>query len=122
MAEDPKPQQGDEAELFALYNDALMRRVASVVRTSHETIEDACSIAWAQFLRHQPDRDREWRAWLFRTAQREAWHLDSERREAKSLDADLGHPDRAPEPPDAHDRYGERDELEAAVDVLERLP
>src|SRR5215218_6027216 len=57
MADEPKPQQGDEAELFALYNDALMRRVARVVRTSPETIEDACSIAWAQFLRHQPDRD-----------------------------------------------------------------
>src|SRR4051794_12593326 len=68
MADEPKPQQGDEAELFALHNDALMRRVARVVRTSPETIEDARSIAWAQFLRHQPDRDREWRAWLFRTA------------------------------------------------------
>src|SRR5215210_4378324 len=100
MADDPKPQQGDEAELFALYNDALMRGVAGVVRTSHETIEDACSIAWAQFLRHQPDRDRGWRAWLFRTAQREAWHLDRERREARSLDAEPGDPARAPEPSD----------------------
>src|ERR1700710_948349 len=64
MADEYKPQQGDEAELFALYNDQLMRRVARVVRTSPDIIEDACSIAWAQFLRHQPDRNREWRAWL----------------------------------------------------------
>src|SRR3954453_4626762 len=88
MADDPKPQQGDEAETFALYNDALMRRVASVGRTSHETIEDACSIAWAQFLRHQPDRDRESRAWLFKTAQREAWALDQARYGTKSFDAE----------------------------------
>jgi len=76
MADDYKPQQGDEAELFALYNDELMRRVRGAVRTSPETVEDACSIAWAQFLRHQPDRKRDWRAWLFKTAQREAWALD----------------------------------------------
>src|SRR5215217_9571140 len=122
MADDHKPQLGDEAELFELYNDELMRRVARVVRTSHETIEDACSIAWAQFLRHQPDRDREWRAWLFRTAQREAWALDQARHGTRSFDAEPGENGSAREPLDSRDQFGERDDLEAAVDVLERLP
>src|SRR3954447_16104820 len=122
MADEPKPQQGDEAELFALYNDALMRRVARVVRTSPETIEDACSIAWAQFLRHQPDRDREWRAWLFKTAQREAWALDQARYGTKSFDAEPDENGSAAEPLDSRDQFADRDDLEAAVDVLERLP
>lgn len=47
MANDYKPPQGDEAELFASYNDELMRRVRAVVRTSDAIVEDACSIAWA---------------------------------------------------------------------------
>lgn len=122
MADEHKPQQGDEAELFALYNDQLMRRVARVVRTSPDIIEDACSIAWAQFLRHQPDRNREWRAWLFRTAQREAWLLDGKRREMRPFDDDSGHAPRVTEPTDRRDAFTERDELEAAVDVLAQLP
>src|SRR5215218_7119507 len=123
MADEPKPQQGDEAELFELYNDDLMRRVGRVVRTSPDIIEDACAIAWAQFLRCQPDRNREWRAWLFRTAQREAWQLDRRRYETRSLDAEHESPGAgAPEPADHIDRYRQRDELEAAVEVLGQLP
>jgi RNA polymerase sigma factor (sigma-70 family) len=122
MANEYKPQQGDEAELFELYNPQLMRRLASVVRTSPDVIEDACSIAWAQFLRHQPDRNREWRAWLFKTAQREAWILDGKRRETRPFDDDSGDEHWVPEPADRRDAYTERDELEAAVDVLAQLP
>ena len=122
MAGKHKPQQGDEAELFELYNPVLMRRLARVVRTSPDVIEDACSIAWAQFLRHQPDRNREWRAWLFRTAQREAWILDQKRREIRSIDDGLPDGSLVAEPADRRDPYRERDELEAAVDVLEHLP
>jgi hypothetical protein len=48
MADDYKPQQGDEAELFVLYNDELRRRVQRAVNTSPETVEDACSVAWSQ--------------------------------------------------------------------------
>ena len=122
MADEHKPQQGDEADLFELYNDELMRRLTRVVHTSPEVIEDACSIAWAHFLRCQPDRSREWRAWLFKTAQREAWTLDQRRREMRSLDADAGDRFRVDEPTDPHDPFRERDDLEAAVDVLEQLP
>src|SRR5690242_15264405 len=57
--------------------------VAGCVRhVSHQTVEDACSFAWAQFLTDQPDRDRNWRSWMFRTAQREAWLLH--RREGRA--------------------------------------
>src|SRR4051812_34693380 len=122
MASEHKPQRGDEAELFALFNDELVRRVSRSVRTGPETVMDACSIAWMQFLRYQPDRDQEWRGWLFRTAEREAWRLDKERYRAKSLDADLSEPAHAPEPRDDLDQYRQRDELEAAVDVLAQLP
>jgi RNA polymerase sigma factor (sigma-70 family) len=122
MASEYKPQQGDEAELFELYNDQLMRLLARVVRTSPEVIEDACSIAWAQFLRHQPDRNREWRAWLFRTARREAWVLDRKRREMRTFEDDWGDGSWVAEPTDRRDAFRERDELEAAFDVLAQLP
>jgi hypothetical protein len=52
-----KPPRGDEARLFEQFNDELMRKVARNVQTSREVIEDACAIAWSQFLSHQPDRD-----------------------------------------------------------------
>ena len=94
-----------------------------MVRTSPDIIEDACSIAWAQFLRHQPDRNREWRAWLFKTAQREAWILDQKRRETRPFEDESGDgPGIAAEPTDQRDPFSERDELEAAVDVLNQLP
>lgn len=66
---------GDEAELFASFNDELFRSVRHAVRTSVANIEDACATAWAQFLRYQPDRDENWRGWLYRTATREAIQL-----------------------------------------------
>ena len=42
MDGDQKPQLGDEARLFELYNHELMRRVGRAVRTSPEVVEDAC--------------------------------------------------------------------------------
>jgi hypothetical protein len=48
---------GDEGELFRDFNDTLMRLVTHRLHgVSPETVEDACSFAWAQFLQHQPDR------------------------------------------------------------------
>jgi DNA-directed RNA polymerase specialized sigma24 family protein len=41
--------------------------------------EDACGFAWMQFVRHQPDRDGAWRAWLITTATREAIRLKRDR-------------------------------------------
>jgi DNA-directed RNA polymerase specialized sigma24 family protein len=122
MADDYKPQQGDEAELFGSYNDELMRRVHAVVRTSDAIVEDACSIAWTQFLRHQPDRSRSWRTWLLTTAVREAWSLDRQRRQTRSLGATSEDGWIVVEPVDPRDQFGLYDELDAAVQVLEQLP
>src|SRR3954452_15533014 len=82
----PPAPRGDEAELFRNHNANLMREVArSVVVVDPDVIEDACSHAWAQFMHHQPDRDRNWHGWLFRSAQREAWRLDRQAREDRPL-------------------------------------
>ena len=72
----PAPR-GDEAALFREYNDELMQVISRNVRTSTpDIVEDACAFAWAQFMEHRPDRERNWRGWLFRTAQRQAWILE----------------------------------------------
>jgi DNA-directed RNA polymerase specialized sigma24 family protein len=74
--------RGDEADLFRAFNDELMRTVSgSVFNSTPHTVEDACAFAWAQFLEHQPNRDENWRGWLFRTAQRQAWLLEGQARE-----------------------------------------
>ena len=114
MADDYKPQQGDEAELFATYNEVLMRRVRATVHTTEEIVEDACSIAWAQFLRHQPDRPT-CRAWLMTTATREAWSLDRGRRRTKSLSSPAEDCWIALEPMDPRDQIELHDELDAVV-------
>src|SRR3954471_17010697 len=82
----PVAPRGDEADLFRSFNPKLMHDIArSVQVTGPAVIEDACSHAWAQFMRYQPDRGRNWQGWLFRAAQREAWRLDRESREDRPL-------------------------------------
>ena len=101
-----------------------MRTVGRSVSTSPEIIEDACSLAWAQFLAHQPDRTRHWKGWLFRTAQREARRLNRQRYEALGIAGGEGPPERGftRERADPKDRHDERLSLNAAVEVLEQLP
>src|SRR3954454_8855850 len=78
------PARGDEDELFRAYNHDLMRSIATAVHVSAEqTVEDACAFAWAKFLETQPDRGRNWKGWLFRTAQRQAWLLEQRRDEQR---------------------------------------
>jgi RNA polymerase sigma factor (sigma-70 family) len=119
-----KPQQGDEARLFEQFNDELMRTVGRNVTTSPEIIEDACSLAWTQFLIHQPDRTRHWKGWMFKTAQREAWRLHRQRYKAVGMAGGEGIPERGVtrERADPKDRHDERLGLNAAVEVLEQLP
>src|SRR5829696_2293760 len=118
-----KPAQGDEGLLFLEFNEQLLRRVNALVRASPQTIEDACAFAWLQFLRHQPDRDGEWKAWLVRTGQREAWRLHHSTRDVPSVP--LG-PTRSPgwisDPADPHDRLKTKADLDEAVQVLGQLP
>ena len=71
------PAQGDEADLFRRFNQALVRMVGGAVTTSaSDTLEDACAYAWQQFMLHQPSRCGNWRAWLFVVAEREAWAIE----------------------------------------------
>src|SRR4051812_45479358 len=110
------PARGDEADLFREYNDELLRTVAQAVGYSTpQLIEDACSFAWAKFLQCQPDRDGNWKGWLFRTAQREGWRLDARSRESRSLSGDVFDEDRLLE---ASTR-GRPDPFEIQLDVNE---
>src|SRR5688500_10716447 len=69
------PLRGDEAELFRDYNRQFVRTLQSRTNAPREIVDDACAFASQQFMRRQPDRDRNWRAWILTTAEREAWRL-----------------------------------------------
>ena len=88
--EPPIRFRGDEPELYLAYNHVLNGLIRRDVGAALEDIEDACQFAWIQFFRYQPDRDRNWRAWLYRTAQREAWRLTAVRRSEVSIEPETG--------------------------------
>lgn len=69
------PRLGDEAELYEQLAITLTKIVARQVTTSTANVEDACSFAWLQMLRHQPARETVL-AWLVRVGTREAIRLD----------------------------------------------
>jgi RNA polymerase sigma factor (sigma-70 family) len=123
MPDDRTPLRGDEAQLFAAYNDVLVRQLRRQVRTTPQIIEDACSIAWSRFLRDQPSREQNWRGWLFRTAQREAWRLDRERARNTSIHLDAAQATRRERQlADPSDEHRRRDDFEAVVQAFETLP
>jgi len=70
----PRPR-GDESRLFGEHHDRLLRNVRRAVNASDALIEDACSFAWVQLLRRQPDRGPMLFGWLRTTAIREAYRL-----------------------------------------------
>src|SRR3954447_7819462 len=98
----PPPQRGDESQLFESFNEELLHSVRRAVGgASQANIEDACAVAWVQFLRYQPDRARSWQGWLVTVASREAVKLHT--RELKNRHhgfLEEGNPDRVPEPAD----------------------
>ncbi len=122
--EPPLRFRGDEPDLFLAFNDELTRRVRSAVRADPADVEDACSFAWVQFFRHQPDREREWRGWLFRTAQREAWRLNAQHLAERPMlhDTDVYGVDSEHVAADPHDAYEERLQFQAALEELRKLP
>src|SRR2546423_12724160 len=116
------PARGDEAELFRAYNDELLRTVARSVRVSSpQTVEDACAYAWAKFMEHQPDRDRNWQGWLFRVAQFESWRLERQAGRDVRLRTSEYEP-RTWSAVDPRDRYEIHDDVDDAFSILERLP
>jgi hypothetical protein len=116
---------GDEPELYLEFNHELVKTLSAHVRASREDIDDAASFAWIQFFRYQPDRDREWKGWLYRTAQREAWRLNAEHGRANLrivADRESREQRATREPLDPRDRLEERLEFLAAMEEVRRLP
>ena len=107
---DPEPLRGDEAELFAMYDERLRRSVRYAVNTTPENINDACACAWGQLLIYQPERETVF-PWLITVAKREAIRLDRQQR-GFGLDLD---PDREI---DARDSFGS---VEHLIDARRRL-
>jgi hypothetical protein len=113
----------DEAALFAEHGRELIAKFTRSVRATSSDVEDACSFAWVQFIRHQPSRDREWRGWLFRTAQREAWRLTAQDRDAVRIvgEDELGAGRVLSAVPDPRDRGAERLEFQEALEEVRKL-
>jgi DNA-directed RNA polymerase specialized sigma24 family protein len=110
------------ARLYADSAADLQRYVAAATCTDEQTIEDACSHAWAQLLSH-PSIDlhaARWSLlrWLTTTATREAWRLHELRRLAARADIDgyTGDLDRAT--PSAEDIAA----LRARLDLVREIP
>lgn len=80
-------QRGDEAELFERHGERLVRLVRSTTGASRQVAEDACSFAWIQLLRRQPERDAVF-AWLRVVATREAVRLLKRQLRDAALDED----------------------------------
>jgi RNA polymerase sigma factor (sigma-70 family) len=114
------PLRGDEAELFHAYQPILSEAVSGYVRTAEANVDDACAYAWSQFMRYQPDRDANWRGWLFRVAQREALRLQKQQ-ERELPTAGDALPQALGEVVDPHDRAKEHAQLRDAIDLLGRL-
>jgi RNA polymerase sigma factor (sigma-70 family) len=85
--------RGDEADLYRTHEVALRAAVRSRIYGSDALIEDACSFAWLQLLRRQPDRGPTLFAWLRTVAVHEAYRLY--RKEIHHDIANLG-PDQEP--------------------------
>jgi DNA-directed RNA polymerase specialized sigma24 family protein len=99
----PLGLRGDEGELFARHAAQLHRIVSSQVTTSRANVEDACSFAWLQMLRHQPARET-LLSWLTTTGMREAvrLHRRGARDDALPDDPGDGHSGIVELPVDAH--------------------
>ena len=105
-------QRGDEAELFERHAARLLRIVRSALGGRHHVAEDACSFAWLQLLRTQPERDRIF-GWLYAVAINEA----RAQLKRQSRQAEFEESPREPTP--AH--FDERADLELAREAREVL-
>lgn len=84
--------RGDESDLFETYSNQLRTSVYRAVNANQAIIDDACSYAWEELLRLQPERDAIFR-WLRTTAIREAWRQrDRTYRDLLSHTPEVYHP------------------------------
>ena len=78
--------RGDEAQLYRDHHAELERAVRRAVHGPDACVEDACSFAWLQLLRLQPDRATVF-GWLRTVAIHEAWRLTQRERRDGHLEA-----------------------------------
>src|SRR3954468_15670154 len=77
---------GDEAQLYRRHHAELRQSVGRAVRGPDACVDDACSFAWLQLLRLQPDRATVF-GWLRAVAIHEAWRLNRRERRDGHLEA-----------------------------------
>jgi RNA polymerase sigma factor (sigma-70 family) len=105
-------QRGDEVELFERYGEYLVRIVERAIGAPRAVVEDACSFAWLQLLRLQPERDAIV-GWLRTVAINEALRLLKGQRRQAEFDEEAIEVDRLPARGSA--------ELQLIVEVHEAL-
>lgn len=72
--EPPPPLRGDEPDLYREHQPRLVALLRGALSAREQTREDACSFAWVQLIRCQPERVHVM-AWLYVVARREALRL-----------------------------------------------
>jgi len=80
------PVVGDEAGLYRDLQPRLLGLLRSALTARVQTLEDACSFAWVQLIRTQPDRAPSVFGWLYVTARREALSLIAVERRTPTLE------------------------------------
>jgi DNA-directed RNA polymerase specialized sigma24 family protein len=109
----PRMLKGDEADVYRQHHAHLLNVLRAQVNTTDPIREDACSFAWLQFLRLQPERDTAF-SWLCTTAIREAWRLTTQARKNHQL------LQQAPAPVDADLHLQARDALTQLANLPDR--
>src|SRR4051794_28847196 len=80
--------RGDEAHLYRVHHAELERAVRRAVLGPDACVEDACSFAWLQLLRLQPNRATVF-GWLRTVAIHEAWRLARRERRDQHFEVPL---------------------------------
>ena len=114
----------DLAELYRVLSKQLERIVRGGVYAPDPVIEEACQSAWARLIDHQATVRKDGaRAWLVRTAVREALRLLGRSDREPSLEAELeerGENLSADLRPGPADRYEHRERLSAIASLSRR--
>jgi RNA polymerase sigma factor (sigma-70 family) len=81
MPSEPRPLRGDEAELFRLHFERLVRQVQRDAGVPEAVAEDCAGFAFLQLCRRQPERGPQLTGWLRIVARHEAftWHRRARR-------------------------------------------
>jgi DNA-directed RNA polymerase specialized sigma24 family protein len=101
---------GDEADLFAAHHARLHRQLVSRLGGEHDIAEEACTLAWVQLLRLQPQRSDTLGGWLYVTAKHEAYRILQQRAREDGGGVAVGG-ESAPRAPDPFEALTHRDRL-----------